>query len=294
MTGLALALTLAALAGAAPAAAPAVRLTPIRCEALSDDNVRAALKVELRERLLDEAVPPPDDFVLVSVSCESDHANLLAVRHGAGAPVRRLVVLDGVAMEARPRATALAIAELLRVDAIRTTASVPTSVPPVVEQTAAVPPPSTAFSISASYVWLQALESSYAWSFKGSAFRFAVEPGGWNARVGWGWAASYQLSITGPDNAVRVMNQVLALAQRRGRPWVPELGIGARVGPVLVTHPTNEPLETHLAWGPVASVATEYGIPGTLLTIRGSVQGGYDLRYGGAWAGLYTGFGLRW
>lgn len=289
MTGLALALSLTALASAPPAAAPAVRLAPIRCEALSDDNVRTALKVELRERLLDEAAAPPEDFVLISVACESDHANLLAVRQGAGTPVRRMVVLDGVAPEARTRATALAIAELLRVDAIRTTASVP----PVVEQ-AAAPPSRPAFSISASFVWLQALETDYVWSFKSTAFRFAVEPGGWNARVGWGWAASFQLSITGPDNATRVMNQALALVQRRGGRWVPELGVGARVGAVLVTHPTSGPLETHLAWGPVASVAMEYRISGSLKTIRAAIQGGYDLGYGSTWAGLYTGFGLRW
>lgn len=289
MTGLALALSLTALASTPPAAAPAVRLAPIRCDTLSDGNIRTALKVELRERLLDEAAAPPGDFVLISVSCESEHANLLAVRQGAGTPVRRMVVLDGVAPEARPRATALAIAELLRVDAIRTTPSVP----PVVEQPAA-PAPSTAFSVSASFVLLQALETSYVWSFKGTAFRFAVEPGGWNARVGWGWAASYQLSITGPDNATRVMNQALALVQRRGRQWVPELGVGARVGAVLVTHPTDPPLETHLAWGPVASAAMDYRISATLLTIRAAIQGGYDLGYGSTWAGLYTGFGLRW
>jgi hypothetical protein len=289
MMGLALALSLTALADTSQAAAPAVRLAPIRCETLSDDNIRTALKVELRDRLLDEAATPPEDFVLISVSCESDHANLLAVRQGAGTPVRRLVMLDGVAPEARPRATALAIAELLRVDAIRSTPSVS----PVIEH-AAVPAPSTAFAISASFVWLQAIETDYALSSKGSAFRFAVEPDGWNAGAGWGWAASYQLSITGPDNATRLMNQVLALTQRRGRPWVPELGAGVRVGAVLVTHPTAGPLETHLAWGPVASLATDFHVPGSLLVIRASVQGGYDFRYGGAWAGLHAGFGFRW
>ncbi|HEY7374876.1 MAG TPA: hypothetical protein VIF57_22125 [Polyangia bacterium] len=72
-----LALVMAA-AGVAPAGAPPVRLAPVTCPGIPDADVRAALRVELRDRLVRETAPAPPDFALVSVACHGDEADLLA------------------------------------------------------------------------------------------------------------------------------------------------------------------------------------------------------------------------
>ncbi len=72
-----------------PAPEPAVRLVPFQCAGISDVELRPLLKVELRDRLIDEPTPAAADFILVSIACDVDTANIVSVPQAAGSPVRR-------------------------------------------------------------------------------------------------------------------------------------------------------------------------------------------------------------
>ena len=109
MNALAAAL-LTSLASAPPPAEPAVRLVPFQCAGISDVELRPLLKVELRDRLIEETAPAAADFLLVSISCDGDTANIVSVPQAAGSPVRRQLRLATVSPDARPRNLAVAVA----------------------------------------------------------------------------------------------------------------------------------------------------------------------------------------
>jgi hypothetical protein len=113
--------TLAWLASASPPRElpSPVELVPFQCEALTDADVRPALAVEMRGRLLDEMGPIPSGAVTVSVSCRGADVILAAASPGQIGPPLRFLELSVVAASARPRTVALAIAELVRPDVHR-------------------------------------------------------------------------------------------------------------------------------------------------------------------------------
>jgi len=106
---------LTSLASAPLPAESAVRLVPFQCTGISDVELRPLLKVELRARLIDEPVPASAaDFLLVSIACDGDTANIVSVPQAAGSPARRQIRLGSLSPDARPRTLAVAVAELLR------------------------------------------------------------------------------------------------------------------------------------------------------------------------------------
>lgn len=278
------------LAAVAPVEAngPPVRLAPILCPALSDADVRTALGVEIRARLLG-AGAVPTDFLLVSVSCTAEKVDLLAVRQGAGSPVRREVPLADLAADARPRAIAVAIAELLRVDLARNSA-------PAVETPQPAPPPAraTAVAISATPFMMGGYFSgtSQRW-VNGSQLRVALESRPQQAQGHrWGWGVAWQLDLGSPYSRIDLMNGLSALARWEGGLLVPEIGLGARVGPSSSYSLAAMP-GTQVIGGPFATAAIEI-IDTRRCFGRIAAEGGFDFRSaGGSWAAGLIGGGCR-
>ena len=87
------------------------------------------------------------------------------------------------------------------------------------------------------------------------------------------------------------MAGLLALMQRRGGLFVPELGLGARAG-VVDDFPTQATTTTRTAGGPVASIGVSARfLPG--LSSDFIIEGGYDFGGPGAWVLPRFGFTLR-
>jgi hypothetical protein len=241
--------------------------------------VRAALKVELGGRLLATDAPPPAKFVLASVGCVGDNVELLIVRQDAGSPARREVPLTSLAADARPRAVAIAIAELLRVDLTRN------STPPA--DAAPVPARGTVIAISATPVLFSRYFSGVDqhW-FSGAQFRVAVEsPTRPVPERRWGWDVAYELNLAGPDSRFDFMSGVSALGRWQGGPVVPEIALGARIGPSW-DYSNTAPSPTEILWGPFASVAIDIRWYGRCSS-RAAGEGGFDFGgRGGGWGSL--------
>jgi len=282
VTGAALLSTCALVATAASAlqTAPEVRLAPVRCAELPDAAVRTPLRVELGPRLVEEPNVAPD-FLLVSIACDGPDALLLAVPQSGGAPVRRLVPLATVAPEARAREVALAAVELVRIADLREAPP-----PPVV--VAEVPPPAASgptvtFGASGFLLLGGYLSGGNFWGSQGGAWRMGLELGDEHPLAPtWQWGGiAYEFLGAGSNVEFALMNELLALFQRRGRHYVPELGLGARVG--WISKNMTETMSTlDLTGGPMVTAALSVRLlPG--LTWDFSAEGGYDLRGYGPW-----------
>lgn len=277
---------------------PPVRLAPIQCPALSDADVRAALGVEIRARLLAVNAQPATDFLLVSVSCTVESVDILAVRQGAGSPVRREVPMTGLAADARPRAIAVAIAELLRVDLARNSAA-----PPAAPEPSPVPTPRTAVAISATPFMAGGYFSGpdRRW-VTGTHLRIALE--GRPQQIlerRWEWGVAFELALGGSDR-IDLMSGLSALARWDGGLLVPEMGLGARVGPSYRSSLASMP-GTEVIGGPFATFAIELPQTSSLLSPivarspcfgRISAEGGFDFGgTGGGWVLGLIGFGCQ-
>ena len=221
------------LGAASPSAElpPPVELVPFDCAAVTDPEVRPALAVELRGRLLDEAGPVPSGVVAVSASCRGSDLILAAASPGRVGPPLRLLSLAGVAENARPRAVALAMAELVRPAAAWSS--------PVAEGSARRPEyidrvhgevligpavggfgsnPSTVVAgahVRYAHLWAKArAESLSRWWF-GPIFDLNVSAASF-------WNGDGDLSITSEGLGY--------LAERPGARWTPEFAIGDRFG----------------------------------------------------------------
>ncbi|HEY5091084.1 MAG TPA: hypothetical protein VIK30_13990 [Polyangia bacterium] len=278
------------LAAVAPGEAngPPVRLAPILCPTLSDADVRAALGVEIRARLLGVGVAPATDFLLVSVSCTAEKVDLLAVRQGAGSPVRREVPVAGLAADARPRAIAVAIAELLRVDLARNSAP-----PPAVPEPPPAPTRATALAVSATPFIAGGYFSGPGkrWVF-GSQLRVALEgrPQQLLERR-WEWGLAYELDLGG-QSRLDLMNGLSALARWQGGQVVPEIGLGAHVG-LSSNYSLASMPGTEVIGGPFATFAIEIEDRRPCFG-RMAAEGGFDFGGpGGGWALWLIGGGCR-
>ncbi len=80
----------------------------------ADGDVRAPLEVELRGRLQPAAAAVPRDGIVVAALCEPAGLTLSLAAPGVTSPPTRRVVLGTLRADARPRAVALTIAELIR------------------------------------------------------------------------------------------------------------------------------------------------------------------------------------
>ncbi len=275
------------LAAVAPVEAngPPVRLAPILCPALSDADVRAALGVEIRGRLLGVGVVPATDFLVVSVSCTAENVDLLAVRQGAGSPVRREVPMVGLAADARPRAVAVAIAELLRVDLLRN------SSPPV--EASPRPMPERTVAVGGGFLVAGYFSGTNPHWFSGEHLRVALESAVEEGSGSWGWGVAFEI-----DNAALVtyradlVGAVSVLARRPGARFTPELGLGARIGPSW-DYTVNAPQPTTILGGPFASAAIEIRSYWRYF-VRLGAEGGIDFgARGGGWASVIIGGGFR-
>jgi hypothetical protein len=304
MMATALAWTLALMATEAPPPAPpssvppppAVRLTPVRCADLPDAAVRAPLRVELRQRLLADDAPDQSDFLLVSIACNGSNATVLAVRQNdAVAAVRRLVPLADVAPEARPRELALATVELVHVADLRDADVREATPPPTTVRTTPPSPPSPRswtpmFSASVLY-WGGYLSNNF-FATDGASLRIGVEHGPERPpSPSWQWALTSELTAFGGPYQSAFMGGLLALIQRRGTVFVPELGLGARMGWVS-DFPTAQTTTLTVAGGPVASAGvTTRLLPG--LSSDLILEAGYDFHGPGAWLIPHLGLTLR-
>jgi len=289
-----LAWTWALMATEAPPFAPpppAVRLAPVHCADLPDAAVRAPVRVELRQRLLGDDAPDQSDFVLVSIACNGSNATVLAVRQNDGAAaVRRLVPLAGVAPEARPRELALAAVELVHVADVREATPPPTTI-----RTRAPSPPSppswTPTFNAAALFWGGYFSSNF-FAMDGAALRIGLEHGPERPpSPSWQWALTSELTAFGGPYQSAFMGGLLALIQRRGTVFVPELGLGARVGWVS-DFSMAQTSTMKVAGGPGASVGmTTRFLPG--LSSDFIVEAGYDFHGPGAWLIPHLGFTIR-
>lgn len=285
MIGAALAVVGALLAEGIPVhpAPPAVRLAPIDCAELPDAAVRTPLRVELGPRLVEEP-NDADDFLLLSISCDGSKVALLAVRQSGGAPARRLVPLASVAPEARAREVALAAVELVRVADLR---EEPPPPPPVVEVAPPPPPvssgPTVTFGASGFLLFGGYLSGGNFWGTQGGAWRMGLEPGDQHPSApAWQWGGiAWELLGAGTGNDFFVMNELLALFQRRGHHFLPEIGVGGRIG--WISRDTLNATSTlALSGGPMVTAALGIRLlPG--LTWDLATEAGYDLRGYGPW-----------
>jgi len=267
-------------------AEPSVRLAPVLCPALSDVDVRGALKVELRGRLLADDARSPEDFVLVSVSCAGEKVSLLAVRQGAGTPARREVPTASLAAEARPRAIAIAIAELLRVDLARNS-PLPTEATPL-----QAPERSVALS-GAVAVGGYFSGASRHW-YSGNHLRVALESATAPA-PGQRWGGGVAFELYDSDNfgdRFDLLPGLSFLLRRRGERVTPELAVGARLGPSW-DYLANAPSPVVLIGGPFASAAIDMNWYRRGF-VRIAAEGGFDFGVrGGGWTSLLVGGGFR-
>jgi hypothetical protein len=283
-------------AAAAPAApTPPVRLAPVGCVEIPDANVRVPLRVELGARLLDDAAPDPRDFVLLSIACDQSDATLLAVRQGGGTPVRRLVPLGGTAPEARPRALALAAVELLQVADLRDAPPPPPAAAVDKESANAPVEHGPTPTLGVAFVFGSFFASGNYFT-TGGAMRFGLELGAPNPPdPTWGFGVAYELMGIGGSSKTVLMNEVLALAQRRGGRFASELGLGARLGAVTesTTSPTGVTTTTfHRGGGPVATVGAHTRLT-RWISSDFSMELGYDFRGPGVWMAPQFGITLR-
>lgn len=288
MIGFLLALAVAAVD---PSRAMPVRLAPVSCQGLTDAALRAALRVELRDRLVVEAPPAPADFALVSVACAGDRVDLLIVRQESGAPVRRQVPTADVAPDARPRAVAIAIAELLRVDAARPEPAAP---PPATVPTTP-PPPKTIFALSGTplvlggyfsgpkHYWTWGVQLRLAWGR-------AIEPVP-GRRWGWGLAVGLEDDMPGAADRMSAAGTAAALVRWQGAVLTGELGAGARFGRAWdYAEGASSPSANF--FGPFGSLALEGHFQLHNFS-RLAVESGFDSGpLGGGWARLVLGGGL--
>ena len=283
---------LMAAAGAARADAPPVRLAPVTCPGFPDADVRAALRVEIRDRLVPETAPAPPDFALVSVACHGDDADLLAdlliVRQGSGGPVRRRVPLAAAAPAARPRTVALAIAELLRVDLARNEPPVPTVAPPT-------PAPSFVVALSGTPVLVGGYSSAGQWAFftglqLRAAFESATEPSPGRA---WGWGLALALDDNNPNgDRFNMAAAVSALVRRRGEIFTWELGLGGRFGRAWDYRADATPPAANI-YGPFGALAVDAQVRDRGFS-RLAVEAGADAGpLGGSWVRFVISGGLR-
>ena len=285
-----LAVVLAA-AGLSPNEALPVRLAPVICPGFPDPAVRAALRVEIRDRLISEAAPAPADFTLVSVACAGQDAELLVVRQGTGVPVRRRVPLVAVVPDARPRAVALAIAELLRVDLARNEPPPPPSPPP---------PPPSAFMMALSgtpFVLGGYLSGEKKYWFQGLqlrlAFESATQPSPGRA---WAWGlalAADSNGLAGPDR-YSFVGSVAALLRHEQSRFAWELDVGARIGRTWDQSVGATPQVANL-YGPFASLALDSSQGWQHGFSRFALETGSDSGpLGGRWVRLVVAGGFRW
>jgi hypothetical protein len=246
------------------------------------------LRVEIRDRLVPEAAPAPPDFALVSVACAGDDAELLIVRQGVGAPVRRLVPLRDVVPDARPRAVAIAIAELLRVDLARNEPP-PPPVPAAVPRKVFFAIDGTPFVIGRYFTGTEK-----RW-FTGSQLRVllgsATNPDG-GRRWGWGLALVFDGDDPGSPGVTGVAAGAVALIRRAGALVTWELGLGARIGDASDDTINASPRSAHF-YGPFGSLAVEAQSYGRLFS-RFAVEGGNDSGpLGGGWARMILSAGFH-
>jgi hypothetical protein len=105
---------LLAMLAAVPAAPPPVQLRAFDCPGLNEADVRRALAIELKDRLLVSPAPAPPDFLVAEIACPgSDLVVTVARVNETTAPARwiRGAAADG---SAGARTVALAIAEQVR------------------------------------------------------------------------------------------------------------------------------------------------------------------------------------
>jgi hypothetical protein len=278
---------LIAAAGAAPAGAPPVRLAPVTCPGFPDADVRAALRVELRDRLVAETAPAPPDFALVSVACAGDDADLMIVHQGSGAPVRRRVPLSAAAPAARPRTVALAIAELLRVDLARNEPPPPT--------TPAPPPPSFMVAISGTPLVVGGSSSAGTWSFftgiqLRGAFESATAPSPGRA---WGWGLALALDDNNPNgDRYAFALGASALVRRHGEIFTWELGLGGRFGRAWDSRVDASPPAANF-YGPFGALAVDAQVRDRGFS-RMAIEAGADTGpLGGSWVRFVISGGVR-
>jgi len=284
-------------AGVAPGAALPVRLAPVTCPAFTDVALRAALRVEVRDRLMAEAAPAPADFALVSVACVGDDASLLIVRQGGGTPARRQVPLSEVVTDARPRAVAIAVAELLRVDLARNEPP-PTAAAALQTASSTIAParPAMAIALSGTPLLLGGyFASGTGYWFSGLQLRVAfetpIEPVPGRA---WGFGVALGLDGHGPSGVDRfsVTGEVSVLLRRQGPIFSYELGLGGRFGRTWDYKLAASPPSANLV-GVLGSLAVERVISGRSFS-RLAVEAGADSGpLGGRWARLVLAGGLR-
>jgi hypothetical protein len=284
-----LALLIAATGVAAPSGPLPVRLAPVTCPGFPDADVRAALQVELRDRLIPETAPSPPDFALVSVACAGSDADLLIVRQATGTPVRRRVPLGEVVPDARPRAVAIAVAELLRVDLARNAPPPPPEPPPPL-------PSGMAVAISGAPVCLGGyLSGRSRYEFNAFQLRFAFES--WVApipgqRWGWGFALGLDSTSLGGVDVASIAGAASALVRWRWKEFTWELGAGARLGHAWDYRVNPSPPSDNFL-GPFASLAVD-GVVYERAFSRVAFEGGFDSGpLGGSWIRLILAAGFR-
>ncbi len=278
------------LTAAPPSRALPVRLAPVTCPGLSDGDLRAALRVELRDRLAVETAPAPPDFALVSVACAGDGIDLMIVHQSSGAPVRRHVPLAEAAPDARPRVAAIAVAELLRVDAVR-------AEPPAVRAAAppAPPPPARVFVLGGTPLLLGGYFSGpKAYWTIGVQLRLALQQAldpRRGPRWGWGVAVGIDDAMSGASNRNNVAGTAAALVRRQGAVFTWELGLGGRFGRAWDYSLGASPPAANI-FGPFGSLALEARVQAHSIS-RISLEGGSDSGpLGGGWARVVLGGGI--
>ena len=211
---------------------PAVRLAPVRCADLPDATVRAPLRVELGQRLLDDDAPDRRDFLLVSIACNGSDATVLAVRQNDGAAAVRRLVPFGRRRAGGPPARAGAGGR--RADPRRRRrADADATISISGARRRHLARAAWTLTLNPSALYWGGYFSNNFFSMDGVALRIGVEHGPQRpASPSWQWALTSELTAFGGPYQTGYMAGLLALIQRRGHLFVPELGLGARAGGV--------------------------------------------------------------
>lgn len=287
-----------------------VRVLPFRCPAVAGDAVFPLLRVELGERLIAEGSSLPPDVVVASVLCDGDGVTILATRPGAKATVVKRLRLSTVDERARPRATAVAISELLRTEPVE-------EHPPV----SALPPASVVSQTRPLVSWdLGTIAFAYSSALDhplfGAQLRLATGPRPASGSR-WVWGLSWDLNVantsfestTSRGGVLQFGMGSALLARRSGGTFMPELAIGARVvksrfrsSPILQGSSAADLVDMafrrlapqgNIGGGPFASMALE-GLVHPVVALRAAVEMGYAIEGAGTPYGAGVSFYGGW
>jgi hypothetical protein len=288
------------------------------CPAVSTEDLRRILGIEVGDLLIGEAEGVPAGADRLTIRCAGNFAWIEAVGPGDQNPLEQILRLDGFPGDAAPRALALAGLELLaaRSSVVRERMDAKRSPPPVSPSEPRRPPTAASSKLAAPHVRPRPAASAretrvgVAVSWR----KFLLEHGAsaWGGQLQASTTLGRMWQVAGDADVARAHDQAGSLGETtgtllssgatfgvrsRGRYYGTSCGLGGRVGGVRLSGTSAHPATVSAAsvwrpWGgPMAAASFWGGLARLALTLR--AEAGYSLLAPEGQAGGVTVVSLR-